>query len=414
MADLNFQSSQRALETARAGEGFQLSSNTNYTLTNPIEPPLPGQNTLRVGANASVGVLPWSTAADSARSAVRNLEQASLSRQEARNSLVINLHTLYFALRLASQDREIAQNTLKLRETQVRAVTVQNQNGQATREAVLQAQQSLEQAQLAQLGAIGTLQLAQLNLGSALGVSPLGLSAPTAPSAVRLPTTSLDELIRQALSRRPDVLQAQIALQSAQEALGNRQFNRWLPDTNVSLGFSEKNLQNRIGSQLEAGLNLKSGFLSLGGSVPLVDQTLLAGSIYNRSWNFGLSLSFPLFDPVAEARVGSSANAVELAGATLEAAQSAAALDVRQKHLELQTELSRIEVARASLALAKQTLETNQARLQAGLTTALEVQSRQIAFDQAERDLEASQAQAQIAWLKLQNALGISLIGGSQ
>lgn len=400
-ADLSYESAVRTLEAAQAAAGFKLTAGGSYTLSQ--------SNTLTLSSTASLGVLPWSPTQDAIRSAQRALERAALTRRDARNSLYINLVTQYFNLRQAASDAAIAQSTLALRERQLQITQARNQAGTATLSDVLEAQQNLDAARSSVVSAAGALEIARLTLAGTLGVSPSSLGQPaTAPSEPELPAGTLETLLQQAYARRSDVLKAQSQLQDAQESLAAAQRDRLIPDSSLSVGYGSGIAQGS--ASVSAGLNFKSGNASISGSVPVVSS---GSGNQTPSWSLNLSASFPVFDPVSDAKVNSAQTALAAAQQALDAARRAAELDVRQKYQALQTAKASVAAAKAALNAANQNLRTAQARLEAGTGTALDVQSAEVNQQQASRNLETATAQAQLAALALQNALGADLTGGN-
>ena len=407
-ADLTYETALRQLQSAQAAAGLRVNLGGDYNLNAPLESSSNSQSTLRVSSNATLGVLPWSSAQDSIRSAQRGLERAALDRRDTRNNLVVNLTTQYFNLRQAAADLTIAQATQAVRERQVQVVTAQNAAGQATHEQVLTAQQNLETARVNLINTQGSLELSRLTLTNTVGTRVT--ETPTAPVEPNLPTGTLEQLTTQALSRRSDVLRAQSRLEDARDALSNVNRDRWLPDSSVSLGYGERTGQTQ-GAQLSAGLNFKNGNATLTGSYPVIAET--GTGTRSTSLSLGLSVSLPLLDPSTDSRIASAQTALQSAQLALESARRAAELDVRQRYLEAQTTKARIAVSRASLATANQSLETARAKLQAGTGTQLDVENAGLNVQQLTRDLEAATATAQLAVLRLKNALGLELFGGN-
>lgn len=403
-ADLNYESALRQLEAALAAQGFKLSGGADYTLREST-----GSN-LTLSSTASIGVLPWSSSADAIRSAQRALERAILARRDARNNLYIALHTQYFNLRQAQTDLTIAQATLALRERQLQVVTAQNQAGSATLGDLLTAQQNLDAARSGLVSAQGALELARLTLASTLGLAPQQLGSPTSqPEEPSLPDENLQALLQRALAGRSDVLRAFSQLRDAEENLASAERDRLIPNAAISVAYSSS------GSSLSAGLNLKSGVASVSAALPLL-QSAGSGSLA-QGYSLGLSLSMPIFDPVGDSRIHTAQTALQAARQALETARRAAELDVRQKYQNLQTAQAAIAAARAAVNTANQSLRTAQARLQAGTGTSLEVQAAQLGQLQAQRNLEATLIQAQLAALALQNALGTDFttaLGGNR
>ncbi|WP_233498301.1 TolC family protein [Meiothermus sp. QL-1] len=400
-ADLSYESALRQLEAARAALGLRVSGGADYALRESTG------GSLSLAGTASLGILPWSSAADAVRSAERALARAALTRRDARNTLYLNLHTQYFNLRQARADLAIAQATLALRERQLQIVTAQNQAGAATLSDLLAAQQNLDTARSSLVSAQGAFELARLTLAASLGLDPAQLGEPvTPPEEPSLPEEHLGGLLQKALVSRSDVLRAQLQLQDAEDNLASATRDRWLPSATLSAAYSSSS------ASLSAGLNLKSGVASLSGAVPLVQ-----GGSGQQGWSLGFSLSLPILDPVSESQVATAQTALQTAQRALEAARKAAELDVRQKYQNLQTARAAIAAARAGLNAANQNLRAAQARLQAGTGTSLDVQAAQLAVLQAQRNLEGAVTQAHLAALALQNALGLDLtesIGGNQ
>ncbi|RIH87037.1 TolC family protein [Calidithermus roseus] len=411
-AELAYESALRSLEAAQAAVGLKVTGSGSYSLggSQSASSSTSGQN-LSLGASASMTVLPWSSAYDSIASAQRALERAALTRRDSRNSLVINLTSQYFALRQAQQAEALAQATLRLRENQLRVAQARYQAGQASFTDFLSAQQDLDSARLDAASASGNLEIARQALASTLGLAPAALSSlSTAPSAPTLPSTPLESLIEQAMSRRSDVLAALSRLQDAQASLASAQRDRWLPDASLSLSYSNGASGSSGGgsTSVTAGLNFKSGSASLGTSIPLVSSATSTGTSVS-SWNLGLSLALPVLAPSSDAQLSNAQTALELAQLSLQSARRSAELDVRQKYLAAQSALAKVSLAQGALSSAAKNLETAEARLKAGTGTALEVQSAQVGRQQAQNNLEATTAQAYLAWLNLHSALGADL-----
>jgi outer membrane protein TolC len=403
-AELAYESALRSLEAAQAAVGLKLSGNGSYSASSSTS-----SQSLSLGASASMTVLPWSSAYDSLASAQRALERAALSRRDSRNSLVISLTSQYFALRQAQQAEALAQATVRLRENQLRVAQARYQAGQASFTDLLGAQQELDSARIDAASASGNLEIARQTLASLLGLAPSALGSPSsAPNAPTLPSPPLESLIEQAMSRRSDVLAALSRLQDAQANLASAQRDRWLPDASLSLSYSSGASGSGGSIAVTAGLNFKSGSASLGTSVPLISSATSPSSSAS-SWNLGLSLALPILAPASEAQLNSAQTALELAQLSLQSARRSAELDIRQKYLTAQTALAKVSLAQGALNSASKNLENAEARLKAGTGTTLEVQSAQVVRQQAQNNLESTTAQAYVAWLNLQSALGTDL-----
>lgn len=408
-AELAYESAQRQLEAARAGLGLKASLGGDYSLAGSSTPsPDPTQRLSLSGSASLGGLLPWSSAYDGLRSAERSLARAALERQEARNALYATALGQYFSARQAALSHEAAQAALRLRQRQLEVATARQQAGQATLEDLIAAQQNLADAQVSAINAEGNLSLARLSLANTLGleVGALG-ELSTAPEAAELPTGGLEQLLAQALARRPDVRKAQLQVAEAEDRLAIAQRDRWFPAASLSLGYG---LGQQGGGSVQAGLNLQSGLATLSASYPLLGGSSTAAN----ALSVGLSVDLAVLAPGADAAIAAAQTALAAAQKALEIARKSAELDVRQKHLEAQNARARVEVARLALSNAEQSLKTAQARLAAGTATALDVQLAQLNVQQSQLSLETALASAQTAALRLRAALGEDLTGGDR
>lgn len=407
-AELAYESAQRQLEAARAGLGLKASLGGDYSLAgSSAASPEPSQRLSLSGSASLGGLLPWSSAYDSLRSAERNLARAALERQEARNALYATALGQYFSARQAALSHEAAQAALRLRQRQLEVATARQQAGQATLEDLIAAQQNLADAQVSAINAEGNLSLARLSLANTLGLEGGALGElSTAPEAAELPSGGLEQLIQQALARRPDVRKAQLQVAEAEDRLAIAQRDRWFPAASLNLGYG----LGQQGGTVQAGLNLQSGLATLSASYPLLGGSSTAVN----ALSVGLSVDLAVLAPSADAAIASAQTALASAQKALESARKSAELDVRQKHLEAQNARARVEVARLALSNAEQSLKTAQARLAAGTATALDVQLAQLNVQQSQLSLETALASAQTAALRLRAALGEDLTGGDR
>ncbi len=118
----------------------------------------------------------------------------------------------------------------------------------------------------------------------------------------------------------------------------------------------------------------------------LDNPTFLAGGGGN-NWVGGIELKFDLFQGGARRAEISRQRALgEKMAAMKQAAHDAVLLEVRQAYYELDSNRQQIEVARASIAQAKDSLRINQDRYESGLTTITELLSSEDAARRSEND----------------------------
>ena len=393
VANLNYQTARRNLESAQAASGINLSASGSYNLSQPVSSSVTASSTGSVSLTAIVTVLPWSPAYDGIRNAQRALQRAELDLSDTQNSLTLNTISSYFAARIATFDVKLSEDGQKLSEALLRIANLKYQNGQTTITDVLTAEQNLANAQLTLLNAQNTV---QINFAS-LGVNP-GTTLSSAATNIEPPPGTPETLATKALERRSDVLKARLKLQDAEDALRNAQRDRLVPNASLNLGYG----QPTGGANISTSLNFQTGTASVTGTLP-VTATLSTGTALT-VW---VSASFPIIAPASDAKINTAQTSLEVAKASLETTRRAAALDILGRYSEMMTARSRVKVAVSALETAQKTLETTAARNQAGLNTALEVQQSTLNLAQANRDLDNSSTNAMISTYKLQIATGL-------
>ncbi len=203
------------------------------------------------------------------------------------------------------------------------------------------------------LDAERSLDVAKLGLVQTLRLDPLGAYEFPEPSPAEFSGVGSDgesALVEQALSRRPEIAAQQARLDAAVQSI-------------------------RIAEASDAPTISVSG--SLGSSYSTTDtRDGFAGQIFSQNPNagLGLSLSLPLFDrnrtAVAEAQARIEYENEILTMASL---RQQTAVEVRQVLLDLNTAQAQLGVAQRQLASARQGLDVEQTRYDAGVSTLTEL-----------------------------------------
>ncbi|GGJ80803.1 TolC family protein [Deinococcus aquiradiocola] len=406
-ADLQYRSASQSLDAARARAGLSLTASADVSA---VKIPTDGDWTsaTTLGVQAGVNVLPWSSAQGSVRLAEHALYRAGLDQKDAQNTLALGIVQGYLNARNALAALQAAQAQATLAARQLQITQAQQQTGTRTAENTLTAQAAQENAQAALAQASSALDTALRQLYNTLGQpaptlpadAVTGLSLPSAPTVPGAPA-SLDTLLATAARSRADILRAQSSVQDAREGLDAARFDRAVPNVSATVQYGQiASSTASAGSTVSSSLNFKTGQLNATASVPLRSSDLPTGLA------LGLSGSYGIIDRSADATV-TSAN-LSLASATLglSSTTSAADLDVRQKYAALQNALLGLNGPRTSLKAASTALVSAQARLQAGLGTALDVQQAELNVVQAQNTLDQAVSSAYLASLNLSVATG--------
>ncbi|SMB77843.1 TolC family protein [Deinococcus hopiensis] len=397
-AQLSVVTAEQNLRAARSALGLTVSvtGNASYAGANLATDGTETASTLNgnVGVNVSLGLLPWSSSQAGLRSAERNLALARARSSETQGTARLNAVQQYLAGVVATQDVALADRTLALRQRQLAVEQAQLENGNATAQSVLSAQANVQAAQGAQLQAAANLDAARRSLGAALGQDLSLVSFSSLPEgAFTLPDVSA--LVTQARMRRREVLEAQNALASAQEALETQRRDATLPDVTASVRYGPGT------GGLQASLNLKQGTVGAAYTLPVGTS----GSTVNRL-TASLSGSYVIYSPSVKAQVSAAEATVTQAQLSLSTAQQNVELDVRTRYSALQASLIAIQSRETQVQVAQAGLDAARTRLEAGTGTADDVTAAELNLLQAQRDVLSARATAQTTLIQLQNAAG--------
>ncbi|ADV67215.1 TolC family protein [Deinococcus maricopensis] len=396
-ADLQYLAAQQALDAARARTGLTLTTGADLVSAGADGT---WQTGLTARVNASATVLPWSPAYDAVRSAQRALERAALERRDARATLVINAAQQYTAVRLAALDADLASAQLRLARRALDITAAQRAAGAATADAVLEREADVGSAAASADAAQATLTLNAATLANTLGRDLTGAALTTTPDDAPAPAP-LADLVARALTQRGDVRGAEAALADARAQLAAATRERALPNLTANAQYGQLSAgQGAAGTVVSGALDLKNGVATGSVSVPL------RASSQPNAVALGLSASFNLLDPVADASVNSARTAVASAERALNTARAAVTLDVQARRADLEAARAQLPLAAAAVSRARANADTARAREAAGVGTALDTSRADLAVTQAERAQLAARVNAYLAQLRLQAATG--------
>jgi len=403
-ADLDYRSAADALAAADAAAGLQVSAGGSVNRTDTIAGSGGRSGTsAKLSVTASATVLPWAPADAGIANARASLQVAALARVDARNALVLTLEQQYFAARLAGTAAAVAQDAADQARAKLEAARAQRAQGQLSEAGLAQAEAAAANARAALAQAQAGRDLARRALFATLGRPASDVALITPPPQDAGPATALDQLLAAGIAQRGDVQTAQIKADQARRSLSTSAAQRWIPSASIDLGVSGSDATGgQAGLGVSAGLDFQKGVVSGTASYPLAP----AGSPVATQLSIGASVSIPLNAPAASAAVGSARTAVASAEAALAATRRSAELDIRQRYAAWQAAQATLAADRASEAAARQSLDTAQARLDAGLATTLDVGDARLAYRQAQRAVESDRNTRYLALLQLRNALG--------
>jgi outer membrane protein len=245
----------------------------------------------------------------------------------------------YYGVLLAGKQLEVAEQAEKTAKSIMERSQVRFETGLVVESDLLSAKVRLASREQELIRARNNLALAHVQLNTAMGVPADALYQPAASLAEQaLAVAPLADQERQALTTRPDLKRIE-AQQSAQE---------------LSVAIAKSSFGPR--------LNAFAGW-------EMDNPTFLAGGGGN-NWLGGIELQIDLFQGGAKRAALSRERAVaEKIAALKQAANDAVRLEVRQAYYDQDSSRQQVEVARAAISQAQESLRINQDRYDSGLLT---------------------------------------------
>ncbi len=307
-----------------------------------------------VSANIQIGNV-YSTLAqlEQARLSVRQGEQ---SLERSLQTVTYNVITNYIGVVEAQEQVNVQRENLTAVEAQQAQIEAMVQQGRRPISDLYQQQASTASAMLSVVQAERALVVARMNLIRLLQLDPFGdyeFVPPDATPSLTYASLDFDQLISAARQQRPDLLQAELQVNSARQGVRIANASRW-PSLSLSVGYS-------------------SNFNSLNND-PLMDQL-----DNRRQGSVQLGVSVPLFDPNAGITRERARIQEQNARINLENTAQTVETEVRTAYLDLALAEQQLEVAELQLRAAELALETAQARYEVQAATLVELEQARVA-----------------------------------
>lgn len=265
-------------------------------------------------------------------------EAAGRALERTEQELVFRVVESYVGLLLGEKQRQVAEEAVKTAQAILERSQARFEAGLVVESDVLSARVNLAERQQELIRARNGAALARSRLNHEMGVPSDSQFRPTGVLAERtLDVATLPELEQTALERRPDL--AQVRLQeAAQEKSVAMAKAAWGPRVNLFAGWEADN----------------QAFLGNGGT----------------HWLGGVEVEFDIFQGGAKrARVARENARREQVSSLRAAVESGVRLEVRRAYFDFDAAQQQVEVARAAVAQAEESLRIIQNRYEAGLTT---------------------------------------------
>lgn len=313
----------------------------------------------------------------------RGLTRARLMDEAAKHQLdrteqevVFHVIESYDAVLLAAKEVDVTDHATRTAQAIVDRSQLRFDSGLVVESDLLTAKVRLASRQQEAIRAKNNFALAQAQLNTAMGVSVDSLFDVTQTlTEPQLPALTLPDLESRALNNRPD-LKRIAAEQNAQQQSVQIAKSSFGPQLNAFAGWEMDNPK----------------FLSGGGG---------------NNWVGGLELKIDLFQGGARrAELSRQRANAEKAAAMRQAATDGVRLEVRRAYYEVDASRQQVEVARASVGQAQDSLRINQDRYETGLLTITELLGAEEAARRSQTDFWNAISRLRTSYAALELATG--------
>ena len=282
----------------------------------------------------------------------------------------------YYDVLLAAKELEVAEQSAKTASSIMGRSQARFDSGLTVESDLLTAKVRMAERQQEVIRARNTLEVARAQLNTAMGIpldTPFQITEALAERT--LPAPVLGEVEKQALANRPDLKRI------ASEEAAQRQ----------SVSVAKSSFGPRV--------NAFAGW-------EMDNPTFVAGG-GGDNWLGGIEVQFDIFQGGAKRAELSRQRALEeKVVAMKQAASDAVRLDVRRAYYETNANRQQIEVARAAIAQAQESLRINQDRYDSGLTTITDLLGAEDAARRSQTDYWQAVYQFHISSANLELASG--------
>jgi outer membrane protein TolC len=301
---------------------------------------------------------------------------------------VNSVEQAYWDLVYAYQNLEVQKESLRIAQDLNRITKIKIDVGSLAPIDITQTEVGIAQAEQGIITAQGQIGDAEDRLRRQLNIDPLVNAAPIVPTdEVRSEPVILrpDEGVREALTRRPDVL-VQAYTADSDRILFEYWSNQLLPAVNL------------VGSYGNAGLD---GTVLITNPSPPPPKIAIAdnglGDAYRqvidrnfKNWSIGLNVSYPIFNRYAKGQQGAAKYAWDSNKALLTTTQQNVMVDVRAAARAVDTARQQIVATGKGRELAEKNLDAEKKKFDNGMTTSFQVNQIQLDLSTAKsRELQA-------------------------
>lgn len=305
--------------------------------------------------------------------------------RQLRQTITAQVETQFYDYLLAAELARVRQLALRRARSNQRQVNALRQAGRANRFEWTRAAVQVSTAESDSIESANDLALAIIDLKDIIGLElsrPVTMGSGFRDTSIRPAGQTVDELVQEALRRRPERLQL-LALSKRFEG---------------DEGVARAGTRPRLDLVAAGQMNFQDDAFS---SVSDSDR-------WRRSWSTGLALSVPLFDGMrSRARVSQAQEARRRVQLQAEQLDRTIEREVRRAWMDVAETVQRLHARQGSVGQARLGLDDAEARYRTGAGTQLEVLDAQLSLSQAESEHARVLRDQSVALVELERAVGV-------
>ena len=377
-----FKDVQKSVIQAEGGFGFPIPGEEMDDMSTPsvdneselIELEFGAHHNIQGTVSLSQPVFAWGRYYYNYQAAKLGYEAAQKELTAAYEKLRLNVYEAFYRVLITQEFVKVAEQSVELVEKQLGIAQTSLDAGAATNFDVLRAKVQLANAKSQVIRAKNGVKIAKNAYKTLLNL-PL-VDDISVEGSFEIPEVKikLDELIKQALEKRPEITRSQLNEQAGQKQLSVAK-TRNLPDfaffSNYQISHSER----------------------------LIEM--------NRIWSLGLQINIPIFDGFASrAAVKQSESVLKQLQIGTEQVMSVVETEVRNAYLALLEAKTLIDVQRETVAQAQESVRIATIRFENGMITTVELTDTQLALIQSKVNRLQAQHDYVIGLARLEKAIG--------
>jgi outer membrane protein len=313
-----------------------------------------------------------------------NIEKAEIGRkaadyglEESRQQVKLDATTGYYSILQTRNLVKLSEESVSQLDAHLKNVEAQYNAGTVAKSDVLRSEVEKASAEQSLIKAKNSYELAVSSFNNVIGLPLDSEIAVKEDLQYAAYGQSLEDCIKVALANRPDLAQANAAVDSAKA------------DIKVA----------KSGSKLSVAATASENWSD--DEFPGTD---------NNTWAIGVSASYNLFDAgLTRSQVKGAESSLTKAGEQLRQAKDAAQLEVRQAYLNMKEAEKRIDTSKVAVTKAEEDFKIAQVRYSAGVGTNLDVIDSQVALTSAKTDYVQALYDYNTSRAKLDKAMGLAV-----